>query len=99
MRRGTFRLCWFGMSAGGLPVLAAPAAWEGPVFVEISAGHAVGHLDAFGIVPLALGSCPTVRPVSAGPGQQATSPLRRGVRKNSVNLDVACPVIQIRTLF
>ena len=26
------------MSAGGLPVLAAPAAWEGPVFVEISAG-------------------------------------------------------------
>ena len=25
------------------------------MFVEISAGHAVGLLDAFGIVPLALG--------------------------------------------
>ena len=62
---GAFRL-WFGMSAGGLPVLAAPAAWEGPVFVEISAG-----------------------PVH--PGQQATSSLRRGVRKNSLTLDVACP--------
>ena len=37
MRWGAFRL-GFGMSAGGLPVLAAPAAWEGPVFVEISAG-------------------------------------------------------------
>ena len=55
MRRGAFQL-GFGMSAGGLPVLAAPAAWEGPVSVEISAGHAVGLLDAFGIVPLALGS-------------------------------------------
>ena len=72
-RRGAFRL-GFGMSAGGLPVLAAPAAWEGPVFVEISAG-----------------------PVH--PGQQATSSLRRGVRKNSLTLDVACPLIQIRTVF
>ena len=73
MRRGAFRL-GFGMSAGGLPVLAAPAAWEGPVFVEISAG-----------------------PVH--PGQQATSSLRRGVRKNSLTLDVASPLIQIRTVF
>ena len=60
MRRGAFQL-GFGMSAGGLPVLAAPAAWEGPVFGEISAG-----------------------PVN--PGQQATSSLRRGVRKNGTAL-------------
>ena len=73
MRRGAFRH-WFGMSAGDLPVLAAPAVWEGPVFVEISAGHAVGSLDAFGIVPLALGSCrPCVRSTRA----QASKPLAR----------------------
>ena len=48
------------MSAGGLPVPAAPPAWEGPVLVEIRAGHAVALLDAFGIVPLALGSAVTM---------------------------------------
>ena len=46
----------FGLATVGVAVLAAPAAWEGPVLVEISPGHAIALLDAFGIVPLALGS-------------------------------------------
>ena len=45
-----------GPATAGVAVLAAPAAWEGPVLVEISPGRAIALLDAFGIVPLTLGS-------------------------------------------
>ena len=55
MRQSAFR-SGFGLSAAGLLVLAAPAAWEGPVLVEIAPGHAIAVLDAVGIVPLVLGS-------------------------------------------
>ena len=56
MRRlSPFRI-GLGLATTGVAVLAAPAAWEGPVLVEISPGHAIALLDAFGIVPLVLGS-------------------------------------------
>lgn len=37
-------------------VLAAPAAWEGPVLLDVAPGHAIAVLDAVGIVPLVFGS-------------------------------------------
>ena len=55
MQRAPLRI-GFGLATVGAAVLAAPAAWEGPVLVEISPGRAIALLDAFGIVPLTLGS-------------------------------------------
>lgn len=39
-----------------LVLLAAPAAWEGPVLLPISPGHALSLLDTLALAPLLLGT-------------------------------------------
>ncbi len=55
MLRTPFR-SGFGLSGAGVAVLSAPAAWEGPVLIEVAEGHAVALLDTFGIILLVCGS-------------------------------------------
>lgn len=45
-------LLWCGL---GLAILAIPERWEGPLLLEISAGHALRLADAVGLVPLLVG--------------------------------------------
>jgi hypothetical protein len=42
--------------AAALAIFAVPAAWEGPVLVTISEGHAIAVADALAIVPLVFGT-------------------------------------------
>ena len=72
MRRGAFR-SGFGLLATGLLILGAPAAWEGPVLVEVAPGHAIAVLDAIGIVPLVFGSALLFRALWLHRGQLARS--------------------------
>lgn len=41
----------------GLDVLALPDAWEGPLLVSISEGHAIRLLDALGLSCSSLERC------------------------------------------
>jgi hypothetical protein len=56
MTRSRGLIAALGLIALGLAILAMPAAWEGPVLVPISDGHAIAAADAIGILPLVAGT-------------------------------------------
>lgn len=54
-RRGRLQTA-FALIGGGFAIFALPAAWEGPVLLPISDGHAIAVADAVAIAPLVSGT-------------------------------------------
>jgi hypothetical protein len=46
----------FALIAAALAIFAVPTAWEGPVLISVSDGHAIAVADAIAIVPLVCGT-------------------------------------------